>query len=380
MTLVEPNASASDLASVLWDRDSVAWPRRVELAHWLRDHIIGPSPASDALAALSVLGADPKPEVRHAVAGLLELIPESVFEDLRTTLSRDENAFVRQRALKAIEKRMAETRTRAKKIAGADQIAAELDGIENRYGKPAAQEAWRVCRRFNEQLVGAMVHDLRNIVTHLKANVASLISSAGNPQGRRVADIQEGLNHLERTIRDMEQFTEPLDLVFKKTPLRSLVTKALEQAAASVRRLDGIDPSDVIVDMDIADRIVVDAAEHQLVAAFSNVLKNAFESFMCNGSADARSRIEIRAAEGREFVSVIVRDNGMGFSEEEGRMLYLHTPGRRNKNKRNSTGYGLPNAMRKIDAHRGTLTIESEEGAGTTVTIRLPSAMAGRAT
>ncbi len=378
MTPVQSNASASDLTSVLSDRDAVPWPRRVELAHWLRDHIDGPSPASDALAALSILAADPKPEVRHAVAGLLELVPESVFDDLRTTLSGDENAFVRQRALKAITRRVAATRTRARAIAGADQIAADLESIGNRCGKPAAQEAWRLCRRFNEQLVGAMVHDLRNIVTHLKANVASLISAAGAPQGRRVGDIHDGLNHLERTIRDMEQFTEPLDLAFKKLPLRSLVARALDQAKASVRRLNGIEPGLVAVDMEIADRIFVEAAEHQLVAAFANVLKNAFESFMCGGSADFQGRIEIRAVEGGEFVTLIVRDTGMGFSQEEGGMLYLHTPGRRNKNKRNSTGYGLPNAMRKIDAHRGTLTIESEEGVGTAVTIRLPSAMAGR--
>lgn len=380
MTLVQSNASASDLTSVLSDRDSVPWPRRVDLAHWLRDHIDGPSPASDALAALSILATDPKPEVRHAVAGLLEVVPEPVFDEIRTTLGRDENAFVRLRASKAIEKRRSATRARAKTIAGADQVAAELDAIENRFGKPAAQEAWRLCRRFNEQLVGAMVHDLRNIVTHLKSNVASLISAASTPHGRRVADTQDGLNHLERTIRDMEQFTEPLDLAFKKISLESLVVKALEQAIASIRRLNGIDPSIVTVKVEIASRIVVEAAEHQIVAAFANVLKNAFESFMCNSPADPRGRIEIRAIEDSDFVTLIVQDNGMGFSEEEGRMLFLHTPGRRNKNKRNSTGYGLPNAMRKIDAHRGTLAIESQEGVGTTVTIRLPSAMAGRAT
>ncbi|MCL4198390.1 MAG: HAMP domain-containing histidine kinase [Phycisphaerales bacterium] len=380
MTLVQSNASASELTSVLSDRDAVPWPRRVDLAHWLRDHIDGPSPAPDALAAVSILASDPKPEVRHAVAGLLEIVPEPLFDTLRSNLGSDENAFVRQRASKAIEKRRTAARTRARAIAGADQIAAELDAIENRYGRPAAQEAWRLCRRFNEQLVGAMVHDLRNIVTHLKSNVASLISAAGAPQGRRVGDIQDGLNHLERTIRDMEQFTEPLDLAFKKLPLCSLVAKAMDQAKASVRRLNGIDPNLVAVDMEIADRIFVEAAEHQLVAAFANVLKNAFEAFMFRDAGDPPSQIEIRAAEGSDCVSVIVRDNGMGFSEEEGRMLYLHTPGRRNKNKRNSTGYGLPNAMRKIEAHGGTLTIESEEGAGTTVMIRLPSAMAGRAT
>ena len=41
--------------------------------------------------------------------------------------------------------------------------------------------------------------------------------------------------------------------------------------------------------------------------------------------------------------------------------------------KSHGTGLGLPLALRAIDLHHGTMDVQSKAGAGTTVTIRLPS-------
>jgi hypothetical protein len=77
------------------------------------------------------------------------------------------------------------------------------------------------------------------------------------------------------------------------------------------------------------------------------------------------------------WVDLQISDNGMGFAPEEAAALKPFTPGRRNKTKRNSTGYGLPNAMRNIGAHGGTVHVSSEMNRGTTVTVRLPLRDAG---
>lgn len=43
----------------------------------------------------------------------------------------------------------------------------------------------------------------------------------------------------------------------------------------------------------------------------------------------------------------------------------------------NSTGYGLPNAMRKIKAHGGQIMIDSRPGGGTIVAIQFPASGEG---
>jgi len=85
-------------------------------------------------------------------------------------------------------------------------------------------------------------------------------------------------------------------------------------------------------------------------------------------------RIEITAALAGADVKIVVRDNGQGMSTEEARGPLLFTPGRRNKTKRQSTGYGLPIAARNLTAHGGTLALETQEDEGTTVTMTLPLA------
>ena len=74
----------------------------------------------------------------------------------------------------------------------------------------------------------------------------------------------------------------------------------------------------------------------------------------------------------RQPTSPSHRDNGKGIIEGEviGKTLFI--PGRRNKSKMHSTGYGLPIARRNIAAHGGSLAIQSGEDKGTVITMTLP--------
>jgi C4-dicarboxylate-specific signal transduction histidine kinase len=116
----------------------------------------------------------------------------------------------------------------------------------------------------------------------------------------------------------------------------------------------------------------VRVARHLIVTALTNVIRNASQAF---ADAPARSKpweIEIRASETGTRVEIVIRDNGLGFSPEAREALSAHAPGRHNKAKRHSTGYGLPNAIRQIAAHDGTLEIDSKPQRGTTVRMALP--------
>jgi signal transduction histidine kinase len=70
------------------------------------------------------------------------------------------------------------------------------------------------------------------------------------------------------------------------------------------------------------------------------------------------------------FVEISIVDTGPGIAREDLERiftLYFTT-------KKNGNGLGLPLALRAIDLHHGTIELQSEVGAGTTVTIRLPIA------
>jgi signal transduction histidine kinase len=100
-----------------------------------------------------------------------------------------------------------------------------------------------------------------------------------------------------------------------------------------------------------------------------NLLSNAVK-FTPHGGAAAIA-VDTEADGG---LSVTVRDNGIGMSDEEVKeALELFRQVDNSHSRRfEGTGLGLPLAVRFTELHGGTLTIESAPGLGTEIVVRFP--------
>lgn len=362
------------------DHRTMTASERRALAEALAGRPLGEFRTPRGVALLAALAADADPQVRQAVATLLDRLPEPAYAQLRAGLEHDANAYVVSAVRRAVARREKTTRRAVRTRFGVDRVALHLQRIEKRHGPLASRAAWRLCERYTQLLVASMVHDLRSILTHLKANALSLLAEPGTRlcrPGQVAARVRDDLEFLERTVLDMQQFTAPLDAARRPERLVDLLHAARQIALTSVRENGDVDPARIAFQLDVADRVTVLVARHMVVAALANILKNACESFAGGWPHTGTPLVEIYATVDGDAVHVVIRDNGMGFAQEEADALYLRTPGRRNKTKRNSTGYGLPNAARNIYALGGGISFESIEGRGTTVTVRLPHAMKG---
>jgi signal transduction histidine kinase len=67
-----------------------------------------------------------------------------------------------------------------------------------------------------------------------------------------------------------------------------------------------------------------------------------------------------------------VRDQGIGIPEADLHELFQAFRRGSNVSERPGSGLGLVIVKRCVDLHGGTIRLESKEGAGTTVTVRLP--------
>jgi signal transduction histidine kinase len=103
--------------------------------------------------------------------------------------------------------------------------------------------------------------------------------------------------------------------------------------------------------------------DRTLVArALTNVIENALHAMPGSG------RLSIAGSAEDSWVSLRVQDTGIGMDREAlARAFepYFST-------KATGTGLGLSIARRNVELSRGTITVESEKGRGTTVTIKLP--------
>jgi signal transduction histidine kinase len=113
----------------------------------------------------------------------------------------------------------------------------------------------------------------------------------------------------------------------------------------------------------------------RLSQAVGNVLRNAI------AYTDAGGRVLLRAEGARDAARIIVSDNGRGIAPaDQARVFdrFQRTAEGRGEDQA-AIGLGLPLARQFVEAHGGTIQLQSKEGEGTTVTIRLPRTAGQRA-
>ena len=115
------------------------------------------------------------------------------------------------------------------------------------------------------------------------------------------------------------------------------------------------------------------ADETRLTQILLNLLSNAIKFTELGGSIDVLAR---RAGDGG--VEFVVRDTGCGMTpgEVEIALEPFQQVDAGLARRHQGTGLGLPLARKLAELHGGRLTVESQKGRGTTVTVALPPARA----
>jgi signal transduction histidine kinase len=113
---------------------------------------------------------------------------------------------------------------------------------------------------------------------------------------------------------------------------------------------------------------VVLGDEGTLVEALANVLDNAVKY------SRADSRVELTTETGDERVEIAIRDRGVGIAQEDLPFIfdafYRGPPGAAAER---GTGLGLALTRRIVEAHGGSIDVESEPGKGSVFVITLPT-------
>jgi len=126
---------------------------------------------------------------------------------------------------------------------------------------------------------------------------------------------------------------------------------------------------DISIDVRADDALPITADGFRLRQVVDNVVSNAIKYTPRDG------RVRITGAVEGHHVVLSVADTGIGIAADD--LPNILTPYFRTeeaKKKSGGTGLGLGISNDIVLAHGGTLSIESEPGAGTTITIRLPLA------
>ncbi len=279
-------------------------------------------------------------------------------------------------------------RSLARPLARLSGAAREFGGgaLDVRVGMARSDEIGDVAAAFDEmadrvtillraekELLANVSHELRTPLARIR--VALDLAAEGDAGTAREAlgEIAEDLAELERLIGDVLTAAR-LDLgagVRGIPPLRLERVDLGELVARAAARFQAAHPERPLVVLVAPDLRELEGDPVLLRRAIDNLLENAHR--YAKGRAD---EVELRAARGADGVRIDISDHGIGIAPED--LPYVFRPFFRADRSRNRAtgglGLGLALARRIVEAHQGTLALESRLGEGTRALILLPAA------
>jgi signal transduction histidine kinase len=198
----------------------------------------------------------------------------------------------------------------------------------------------------------------------LGGGYAGELSSKGTDY---VGAILESVDRLSKLINDVLDLTtgEARGVPLEKERVdvaglcRAAVDTAKLRAAEKGQKLDAeISPSAAFVFGDA--RRLRESVEH--------VLQNAI------GYSDRKARITLSADGDKKQAVIRIRDNGPGIAPDDLPRVFdrFHSVNEAGFRGEAALGLGLPLTRQFIEAHGGTVDLESKKGKGTTVTLTIP--------
>ena len=319
--------------------------------------------------AIRAYASDPKWEVRKIVAESLAFLPDDVYGELVTALHCDSNAFVRTAAVRSVEKR-----TPVSNITEGNpgKIQQAYDKIVSKHGFEAARDALDFGHKITERHLRTAVHDIKNILTNFSLDIDALRKLAPG-QKRKLERYERGCAYLKNLSDMMAKYSEPLDITVAPESLGEIIKVSIASAEAQIiddgRSIDGVK----LPEVKIPDEVFVSVSRYHLEMVITNLIKNGIQSHAISSTEMKPGFVSVDVAIHENAVIVTISDGGRGITPADLAKLREFIPGGSSKRKdRSGTGYGLPICRRYVEAHGGTLTIQSKEGEGTSVSFRLP--------
>lgn len=221
--------------------------------------------------------------------------------------------------------------------------------------------------RAREQFSQMLVHDLKNPLTSIRGFVDILKRTPLNEDQHELTDgIIRGTTHLVdlvTEILDVARLSEGrLELRRKDVDINSL----LEACAIELQPWAAMDRTSISV---------IRARQLPLISIDTSLMRRVLANLISNAIKHTPSgtKITISAQVTDTNMQIAIRDTGLGIPHEvQARLFERFAIINNTERRQNSTGLGLAFCKLAVEAHGGTIQVESAPNVGTTFTILLP--------
>jgi signal transduction histidine kinase len=210
------------------------------------------------------------------------------------------------------------------------------------------------------QLAASLAHEIKNPLAGISGAIQILGAGLGEDHEHKeiITEALHQIDRLDAAVKDLLVYARPKPPMATRQSLNTIVERVLillreEPSFRDVRlHCEGLE---------VDRQVIVDEAQMQQV--LTNLLLNAAQA--CEEGGDVTLRIRPLQSK----VRIIIEDTGTGMPTEV--LARTFEPFFTTKSK--GTGLGLPICRRIMEAHSGTIDIQSVIARGTRVTVEIPS-------
>jgi signal transduction histidine kinase len=226
------------------------------------------------------------------------------------------------------------------------------------------------------KLTGELAHEIKNPLSSIKINLKLIreelegaksaeANRAGRGQGvleftralRKIAVIEKETDRLEQILEDFLRYIDRTELQLASVDISSLMSDMIDFYSPQAYS------HSIIIRQQLSDKpLICKADEGMLKQVVLNLFINAQQAMNEGGE------LLIRTAREKKEAVIKISDTGCGIAADKlpkiFEVYYSSRP--------HGSGLGLPTAKKIVEAHNGTISVDSEPGKGTLFTIRLP--------
>jgi two-component system, OmpR family, phosphate regulon sensor histidine kinase PhoR len=220
-----------------------------------------------------------------------------------------------------------------------------------------------------KDFVNNFTHEFKTPLSVIKiaADVLQQKDIATNPERLQnyASIISQQSTHLQGQIQRLLEiaYSDKTALVLEKKEVN--IKELIQQAVNGIQPL--VNQKNAIVEIESKDDLQISVDNNYLQLALINILENGlkYSSF---------PQINIKVDDAENNLIIYIKDNGIGINEKYHKKIFdkfyrvpngeIHTA--------KGFGLGLSFVQQVIDAHNGTIKVESQEGNGSTFIIAIP--------
>lgn len=226
-----------------------------------------------------------------------------------------------------------------------------------------------------KEFVANVSHELRTPLTNIKGYTETLIDAYDDIDSETRSSflgvIYNEADRMTRLVKDLLTLTkldyERMEASDAPVDLRDIAQRVAASMEIEARK------QGVVIHCDLpADMPQVSGERDRLQQVIMNIVSNAVKYNQRGGSVTVSSDWK------DSMVRLSVTDTGLGIPKEDLPRIFerFYRVDKARSREKGGTGLGLAIAREIIEFHGGTITVDSQEGKGTTVTVALPARQA----